>query len=94
MSLRRIGDVAKELNLKPHVLRYWEDEFNIRPRRSKSGQRVYSDAQIQLLRQAYVLRYVLCFTVEGTRRYLKKGDGAEGLSLLVEELVDDRRTDP
>jgi hypothetical protein len=37
----RIGEAADLVGVEPHVLRYWESEFKIRPQRSDSGQRLY-----------------------------------------------------
>ena len=46
----RIGEVAVLLAIKPYVLRYWETEFpDIRPAKSKSGQRLYKRRDVELL---------------------------------------------
>ncbi len=43
----RIGEVAELVGVEPHVLRYWETEFRMRPHRSSSGHRLYRKKDIQ-----------------------------------------------
>lgn len=67
----RIGEVARLLDEKTHVLRFWEAEFRcIRPSKSRSGQRVYSDKDVELLREIKRLLKEERFTIEGARRHL------------------------
>ena len=48
----RIGEAARLLDLEGYVLRYWETEFaQLRPGRTPKGQRVYSEADLALLRR-------------------------------------------
>lgn len=68
----RIGDVARQLDVEPHVVRHWESEFRIRPLRSKKGQRVYAPQHLGKLRLIKWLLYTELFTVEGARRQLKR----------------------
>jgi hypothetical protein len=43
----KIGEVAKLLGVKPHVLRYWESEFpSLKPRKNPSGQRLYAKTDL------------------------------------------------
>lgn len=68
----RIGAVCKALDEEPHVLRFWESEFHIRPLRSKKGQRVYNEAQLAKLR---LIRWLLreeLYTIDGARRQLRR----------------------
>lgn len=80
----RIGEVAKMLGVAPHVIRYWETEFPVKPLRSKSGQRIYTAATYEKLAQIHKLLHVLRFTIEGARRYLSRGDGSEGIELMLD----------
>lgn len=80
----RIGEVAKMLGVRTHVIRYWETEFNVKPQRSKSGQRIYNATTYEKLAQIHKLLYVLQFTIAGARRYLNRGDGGEGIDLMLE----------
>jgi len=68
----KIGEVAKLLDLEPHVLRYWETEFEeLKPRKTKSGQRSYQHHDIELLVVIRHLLYEDMYTIAGARRQLK-----------------------
>jgi hypothetical protein len=67
----RIGEVAELIGVKPYVLRYWETEFgSIRPRKSRSGQRVYERRDVLLLGQIHFLIHVEKFSLPGAKRKL------------------------
>ena len=67
----KIGEVAKLLGVKPHVLRYWESEFpSLKPRKNPSGQRLYAKADIDTLREIKNLLYTDCYTISGARQLL------------------------
>lgn len=75
----KIGEAARHLDIKPYVLRYWETEFpQIAPLRSVSGQRLYSEEQMVLVRRIKALLYDEGLTIEGARRRLRD-DGDPGL---------------
>src|SRR3954471_2376357 len=65
----RIGDVAKLLDVKPYVLRYWESEFPmLSPQKSPSGQRVYRRLDVESLVMIKRLLYVEKYSIEGARK--------------------------
>ena len=67
----KIGEVSKIVGVEPYVLRYWETEFTfLKPRKSKSGQRVYVKKDIELLLQIKRLLYQERYTIEGVRKRL------------------------
>lgn len=67
----RIGEVAEMLNLKTHVLRFWETEFSeLAPLRTESGQRLYNDENIAVLRRIQQLLHEQGMTIEGAKRIL------------------------
>ena len=67
----KIGEVAKLLGVKPHVLRYWESEFpSLKPRKNPSGQRLYAKADIEALQEIKNLLYTDCYTISGARQLL------------------------
>lgn len=68
----RIGDVARELDEEPHVLRFWESEFNLRPERSKSGHRVYTPKHLAKLRLIRFLIREELYTLDGARKQLRR----------------------
>lgn len=67
----RIGEAARLLDLEGYVLRFWETEFaTLRPRRTPKGQRIYTDADLALLRRIRELLHEQGMTIEGARRVL------------------------
>lgn len=67
----RIGEVAEMLNLKTHVLRFWETEFpQIDPMRAESGQRIYTEEHVNILRRIQRLLHEQGMTIEGAKRIL------------------------
>ncbi len=75
----RIGEVSKLITVEPYVLRYWESEFpDIKPSKSKSGQRLYKRRDVELLVKIKELLYDERYTINGARKRLKdwmRGDG-------------------
>jgi DNA-binding transcriptional MerR regulator len=61
---------ARLLGVKPHVLRFWEKRFEIRPERNSAGRRIYSQDQVEKLRRIKFLRYDEQFTTRGARSKL------------------------
>jgi len=65
----KIGEVSRIAGVEPYVLRYWETEFSfLRPRKNKSGQRVYIRKDLELVLQIKKLLYEDRFTIEGVRK--------------------------
>lgn len=74
----KIGEACKLLDIQPYVLRYWETEFPaLSPTKSKSGQRVYSEEELELIRRIKALLYDEGFTIAGAKKRLE-ADDAEG----------------
>lgn len=68
----RIGEVARLTALKASVLRFWEAEFNdLSPPKSRTGQRLYTKKDIELLLEIKRLLYVEKLTIEGARKRLR-----------------------
>ena len=69
----KIGEVSKISGVESYVLRYWETEFPfLRPRKNKSGQRVYVKKDLELILEVKKLLYKERYTIEGVRK--KFGD--------------------
>lgn len=67
----RIGEVSKIAGLPTYVLRFWETEFSkIRPKRTSSGQRLYTRNDIELILKIKNLLYEKKFTIQGARQHL------------------------
>jgi DNA-binding transcriptional MerR regulator len=76
----RIGEAARILGVKPHVIRYWETEFrSIRPAKSRSGQRVYSRRDLEVLALVRHLLHERRFTIDGARKVLRERGIEEAL---------------
>jgi DNA-binding transcriptional MerR regulator len=92
-----ISEVAELLDVRPHVLRYWETQFPmLRPRKGRSGSRMYREREVELARRIQTLLYQKGFTIRGARHRLKleqKKDGGEGqLGLGIENPYADALT--
>jgi len=75
----RIGEVSKIAGLPTYVLRFWETEFpRIRPKRTSSGQRLYTRNDIELVLKIKNLLYVKKFTIQGARQHLSSPAGTKG----------------
>ena len=74
-----IGEVSELCGVKPHVLRYWEQEFSqLRPMKRRGNRRYYQHHEVLLVRRIRQLLYEEGFTINGARNRL--GDGAAGLA--------------
>jgi DNA-binding transcriptional MerR regulator len=79
-----IGEVSQLLGVKQHVLRYWEEEVPfIAPKKSKSGRRVYTDRELQLLLRLKHLLYEKRYTIEGARERIWKETGSPQADLTA-----------
>ncbi len=66
-----IGDVCELTRLKPHVLRYWESQFEVlHPTKNRAGNRVYRPKEVELILLVKHLLYDKKFTIEGARQRL------------------------
>lgn len=73
----KIGEVSDVAEIEPHVLRYWESEFSfLKPRKNKTGQRVYTRKDLELVLQIKNLLYKEKYTIAG----VKKKFGSNSLS--------------
>jgi len=71
-----IGEVSELCQVKPHVLRYWEQEFpQLKPVKRRGNRRYYQRHDVELIRQIRSLLYEQGFTIGGARQQLE-GEGA------------------
>jgi DNA-binding transcriptional MerR regulator len=67
----RIKEVCTITGLKPHVLRYWEQEFkDIKPVKSSKGQRLYKRKDLDTILAIKKLLYEKRYTIDGAKKYL------------------------
>lgn len=76
-----IGEVGTLCGVKPHVLRYWEQEFTqLKPVKRRGNRRYYQHQEVLLIRRIRELLYDQGFTISGARNRL---DHSEDISVLV-----------
>jgi len=69
----RIGEVSKLIGVETYVLRYWESEFpDIKPSKSKSGQRLYKRKDVEVLLKIKELLYEERYTIDGARKRVRE----------------------
>jgi len=91
-----IGEVSELCAVKPHVLRYWEQEFpRLKPVKRRGNRRYYRRQDVTLVRQIRSLLYVEGFTITGARNKLAMDDPpnesrerAEVVKMLIDNLED------
>lgn len=70
---RSIGEVGQAVDLEPHVLRYWESEFDrLQPRKNRAGRRVYTQEDVAMVRRIRHLLREEKYTIEGARQVLAR----------------------
>ncbi len=79
----KIGEVSNIAEVEPHVLRYWESEFSfLKPRKNKTGQRVYSRKDMELVLKIRDLLYKEKYTIAGVRnRFASKSQSTRTVSV-------------
>jgi len=74
-AFRTISEVASDLDVPSHVLRFWESKFSqVRPLKRGGGRRYYRPEDVELLRQIRRLLYDEGYTIKGVQKLLKDGD--------------------
>lgn len=72
-ALRTIGEVSAALGIKPHVLRYWEDQFTpLRPLKRAGGRRLYRPEDVALIERIDRLVNHEGYTLKGARAALRE----------------------
>lgn len=76
-AYRTISEVADDLHVPQHVLRFWETKFpRIKPLKRGGGRRYYRPDDVVLLRRIADLLYIQGYTIKGVQRLLKEGGGS------------------
>jgi len=88
-----IGEVSDLCDVKPHVLRYWEQEFpQLKPVKRRGNRRYYQRQDVLTIRQIRSLLYEHGFTIGGARQRLTEegtvvDESAEKFRVLVQEII-------
>ncbi len=81
-----IGEVSELCGVKPHVLRYWEQEFTqLRPMKRRGNRRYYQHHEVLLVRRIRELLYEQGFTISGARNRLAEVSHAKGRGVPLDE---------
>jgi len=73
-----IGEVGELCEVKPHVLRYWEQEFpQIKPVKRRGNRRYYQRHDVMMIRQIRDLLYEQGYTISGARQWLEGNHAKE-----------------
>jgi len=73
-AFRTISEVAEDLTIPQHVLRFWETKFpQLKPLKRGGGRRYYRPEDIALLRRIADLLYTQGYTIKGVQRLLREG---------------------
>ncbi len=88
-----IGEVAELCDVKPHVLRYWEQEFpQLKPVKRRGNRRYYQRHDVLLIRQIRSLLYDEGFTIGGARQRLEgvgaKDDVNQSQQIIKQTLIE------
>jgi DNA-binding transcriptional MerR regulator len=87
-ALRTIGEVAKALGIRQHVLRYWEEQFpSLKPVKRSGGRRYYRPDDIALIATIDRLVHHEGYTLRGARQAIKSGEAAPAPVAVAPEPV-------
>lgn len=93
-AFRTIGEVADELDVPKHVLRFWEGKFpQIRPMKRGGGRRYYRPEDMELLRGIRHLLHAEGYTIKGVQKILRE-QGIDQVKTLVREATDASTAQP
>ncbi len=88
-AFRTISEVADELNVPQHVLRFWETKFStIKPMKRGGGRRYYRPEDVAVLRKIHHLLYTEGYTIKGVQKLLK---GVSKNAVLAEQKLDQKK---
>jgi len=84
-----IGEVSELCGVKPHVLRYWEQEFTgLSPVKRRGNRRYYQRHDVLMIRQIRTLLYEQGYTIGGAKAYLVRETTKTSLSLNHESILE------
>lgn len=80
-AFRTISEVAEELDVQQHVLRFWETKFSqVKPLKRGGGRRYYRPEDVTLLKKIHTLLYTEGYTIKGVQKLLKTQGKAQILA--------------
>ncbi len=89
-AFRTIGEVSEALGIKPHVLRYWEQQFSLlKPLKRSGGRRMYRPSDIEMVEAINRLVNEEGYTLKGAEAVLRSGGASAGSN--ADRRKEDRR---
>ena len=89
-AFRTISEVADELHIPQHVLRFWETKFpQVKPLKRGGGRRYYRPDDLALLKRISDLLYIQGYTIKGVQRLLREGPGPLGEDAALSDEAED-----
>lgn len=86
-----IGEVSEMVGQEPHVLRYWESEFDVlSPRKNRAGRRVYTEDDIATIQRIHRLLKEEKYTIAGARQAIARQDSRPDEQQFRDQLADVR----
>jgi DNA-binding transcriptional MerR regulator len=83
-----IGEVSELCAVKPHVLRYWEQEFpQLKPVKRRGNRRYYQRDDVETIRQIRGLLYDQGYTIGGARQRMTEEGAGGGLSAELQAVI-------
>ena len=84
-----IGEVSELCGVKPHVLRYWEQEFTqLKPVKRRGNRRYYQHHEVLLIRRIRELLYEQGFTISGARNRLDESADTKVSQVVMDDQVE------
>ncbi len=91
-AFRTISEVAYELGVKQHVLRFWETKFSqVKPLKRGGGRRYYRPEDVELLQAIHRLLYVEGYTIKGVQKLLREAGKKQVVTAFLEGPEEKRR---
>ena len=96
-AFRTIGELSKELKIKPHILRYWEDQFAmLQPLKRAGARRHYRPEDVEMVTTINRLLNEEGYTIKGARKYLtsRKGKANIGQAAATPSVTEEQSALP
>jgi len=94
-AFRTISEVASELDVPQHVLRFWESKFSqVKPLKRGGGRRYYRPEDVALLERIRSLLYNDGYTIKGVQKVLRDAGGRKSGVQAEAATVGDNKTEP
>ncbi len=89
-AFRTISEVAADLNVQQHVLRFWETKFSqIKPLKRGGGRRYYRPEDVLIIKKIHNLLYTQGYTIKGVQKLLK---GQSKSQIIKDSFAENRKT--